>query len=166
MESWDKKIQVIKGTYGEELVRGYLESNGWIVYSPATQGAHAFDNLCVKDKKNIVIAEIKTKARMTYYNATGFNIASFNEYKYIQDKYKLDVFVFFVDEFLKKIYGNKLSILEKSYSAKDGEYPKRMKNIILFSLEIMKDVAIIKESDCEFLKKASSRNYDYSKEKN
>jgi len=159
--SWHDKKEVQKGDYGEGLVREYLESSGWIVYEPKTEGPHAFDKLCVKDKQTIVIAEVKTKARMNNWNATGFNIKSFNEYKYIVDKYGIDIFVFFVDEMLRKIYGNKLSTLEKHYIAKDGVFPMEKKNIILFSLESMKMIKDLDENDVKYLIEHSNRNYEY-----
>lgn len=167
LANWEDRIEVKKGSYGERLVRNYLESRGWIVYEPVTGKAHAFDKLCVKDKKNIVISEVKTKAKMNLWNATGFNVKHYNEYRLIQDKYGIQIFIFFVDEMLKKIYGNKLSVLEKEYVAKDGKYPKTLKikrdskEIILFSLEIMKFIADIEDKDSIELKNNSSRNYDY-----
>lgn len=162
MANWSDKIQVQKGDYGERIVRNYLESKGWIVYEPETEGPHAFDKLCIKDKKHIVIAEVKTKARMNKWNATGFNIKSYNEYLFIQNKYGIDVFIFFVDEYVKSIYGNKLSILEKPYTAKDGVYPMKLRNIIVFSLETMKTISEISEKDSLYLKEHSSRNYEYA----
>src|SRR6056297_3145749 len=96
MESlWSSRTEVIKGDYGENLVRKYLEKNGWIVYAPITDGPHAFDRLCVKDKKYIVIAEVKSKSRLNNLNATGFDYKHFEEYKLIQDVHNLNVFVFF-----------------------------------------------------------------------
>ena len=162
MENWENKIQVKKGNYGEKIVRKYLESNGWIVYEPETSGPHAFDMLCVKDKEKIIIAEVKTKARMNKWNATGFNIKSLNEYSFIQKKYGIDIFIIFVDEFLKKVYGNKLSELIKPYKAKDGDYPKTINNeIILFSLEKMINVADITDDEAVYLIENTKRNYPY-----
>lgn len=162
MGNWADKIQVKKGDYGEKIVREYLENKGWIVYEPRSGGPHAFDKICVKDKKYIIIAEVKTKARMNKWNATGFDIKHYFEYKNLQTKYGIDVFIFFVDEYMKQIYGNKLSILEKEYIANDGKYPRQLKNeIIIFSLESMIKVADIKEEDSQYLKENSSRNYNY-----
>lgn len=162
MKNWKDKIQVKKGFYGEKIVRNYLEDRGWIIYIPYTNGPHAFDHLCVKDKRRIIIAEVKTKARMNKWNATGFNVKNYNEYLFIQNKYRIEIFIFFVDEYLKSIYGNKLSILKKPYRAKDGKYPMIIKNIILFSLEVMKTISKISDEDSLYLKRHSSRHYDYT----
>lgn len=160
-ENWHDKKQVQKGDYGEMLVRKYLESSGWIVYEPKTEGPHAFDKLCVKDKKHIIISEVKTKARMNKWNATGFNIRSYEEYNLIIDKYGIDIFVFFVDEMLKQIYGNKLTLLRKEYIAADGVYPMKINNIIVFSLECMKTITKLNDNDIDYLINHSSRNYEY-----
>ena len=94
--SWADKIQVKKGDRGEEIVKTYLEKKGFIVYNPATSGAHAFDILAVKDKVKFVIAEIKTKPKMLKYNSTGFDIRNYNEYVTVQDKTGINVFIFFI----------------------------------------------------------------------
>lgn len=158
---WEDKTQVKKGNIGEELVLNYLEKNGFIVYKPVTKSAHGFDNLATKDKKIVIMAEIKTKARLTYIEATGFNYKHYLEYKFISEKHSLPIFVFFVDEYLKKIYGNWLKELEK----KIDNFPRKIKNntIILFSLKNMKDICKLPDEKCEELKKLSTRNYEYEK---
>lgn len=162
MNNWNDKIQVKKGNYGEKLVKNYLESKGWVVYNPETDGPHGFDKLYVKDKKHLVIVEVKTKTRLNKWNATGFDIKDYEGYLFIQNKYGLEVFIFFVDEHLKSIYGNKLSVLKEKYIAKDGVYPMKLKNIIVFSLETMKTSSKISDEDSLYLKEHSSRNYDYT----
>ena len=162
MENWNSKPTVQKGNFGEEIVRRHLEKFGWIVYEPKTAGAHAFDKLCVRDKKEVCIVEVKSKARMTKYNATGFNTRHLNEYKFIQDKYGIDVFCFFVDEGLGKIYGQSLSNLMQEYKAEDGTYPKIIGSVTVFSLEVMKDIAILTDDEIRFLKDSSTRNYEYA----
>jgi len=161
--NWQDKPQVKKGNVGEELIRKYLEKNGWIIYEPITEGAHAFDKLCVKDKKFLVIAEVKTKARLNKLNATGFDVKHYNDYCLIEKKYGIDVFMFFVDEYMREIYGNKLSILRQEYEAKDGIYPKLIAGdkIIIFSLDKMIHVADIPNDKVEQLKKYSTRSYEY-----
>jgi len=156
---WENKIQVKKGNIGEELVLKFLEEQGYIVYKPITNSAHCFDNLAIKDKRTAIIAEIKTKARMTYIEATGFDYRYYKEYKFISEKYKLPIFIFFVDEHLKEIYGNWLSLLEKEV---DG-FPRKISNdkIILFSLKNMILISKLSVDKCEELKKLSTRNYDY-----
>ena len=161
---WEDKIQVKKGDYAEDIIHNYLESKGFIVYKPETDGAHGFDRLAVKNKKGMVIAEIKAKARMTNYEATGFDEKSYNEYKFIEKKHNIPVFIFFVDEGMKEIYGNWLRKLEEE-SEDDVKYPNtsilRHKGIILFSLKKMIHIGYLSSEQIEFLKNHSSRNYDY-----
>ena len=157
---WEDKTTVKKGNIGEKLVLKFLESQGFIVYEPITASAHGFDKLAVKDKKIAIIAEIKTKARMNKYEATGFNYKHYKEYKFISKKHNLPIFIFFVDEYLKSIYGNWLKLLEVE---KDG-FPLLICNdkIILFSLKNMKTVAKLSDEDCKELKKYSTRNYNFN----
>lgn len=167
MASWESRIEVQKGNRGERIVRDYLESKGWIVYEPKTQGAHAFDKLCVKDKKHMIIAEVKTKARMNKWNASGFNTSHYEEYLNIHNKYGIEIFIFFVDEKYKQIYGNKLSVLKQPYKASDGNYPMKVntqygKTVTIFSRDVMIDIATINDEDAQFLKEHSKRNYSYS----
>lgn len=163
--SWQDKIQVKKGNIGEKIVRNYLEKKGFIVYEPKTNGSHPFDKIAIKDKTNMIIIEVKTKSRMNKYNATGFNLRSYKYYKLIRDKYNLPLYCFFVDEYLGKVYGNKLSILEEEYKNNKGvEYPntKIVKDIILFSLDKMKTIHTLTENEKESIKKHNTRNYEYN----
>lgn len=160
--TWQNKIQVQKGDYGEDIVQRYLESRGFIVYKPDTNGKHGFDRLAVRDKKEMVIAEIKSKARMKKYRATGIDIRHYEEYKFIQSKHKIPVFLFFVDEWIGKIYGNWLYELEKE-SIDDTNYPNTdiKPGIIFFSYVKMKQIHDLTSEQIAFLKNHSSRNYDY-----
>jgi len=159
---WQSKPQVKKGNLGEMIVDGYLIERGYIPYSPAEIGSHAFDRLAVKDKKDIVIAEVKTKARLNKFNATGFNIEHYKDYKLISNKYNIPIFVFFVDEMLKRVYGNFLSELDKTI-VDDLEYPNtnKIKGIILFSLKSMRFIKDLTDNEITELKRLSNRNYDY-----
>lgn len=156
MIKWQDKIQVRKGNFAEKIVHEYLESKGYIVYIPQTEGGHAFDRLAIKDKEHVIIAEIKAKAKLNNYNETGFEYRHYLEYKKISLKHNLPVFIFFVDEMLKEIYGNFLSVLEKNNrKAPWGEQ-------ILFSMNDMKrDIYKLSNEDVEYLKENSTRNYQY-----
>lgn len=164
---WDDKIQVQKGNVGEQIVFKLLEDKGYVVYRPITEKAHAFDNLAIKDKKTVMIAEVKTKARRNNYYDTGINLSHYEEYKYIYDTYKIPVFIFFVDEMEKTIYGNYLDILEKPYNfiARDNyrscNYPLIQGNIIYFNLDKMKVLCELENNVSEQLKNLSTRNYKY-----
>ena len=86
--NWNDRIQVKKGNLGEEIVLKKLEEKGYIVYKSITEKDHAFDFLAVKDKKVFIIAEVKSKARFNKFEATGIDIKSFEEYKYIYENQK------------------------------------------------------------------------------
>lgn len=159
--NWEDKPQVKKGDYGEMLVDKFLEKKGFICYFPKTKGAHWFDRLAIKDKKTVVVAESKTKARMNKYPATGFNYKNYLEYKRIYETHKIRVFVFFIDEWLKKIYGNFLPQLEVEKEIDGIKYPLRINNVIVFPLKNMRNIADLSDKDCAYLKKHSTRNYDY-----
>lgn len=163
--NWEDKTEVKKGNIGEFIVKNYLESKGFIVYEPVTKGSHPFDKIAVKDKNNMVIVEVKTKARMNKFNATGFNIKSYEYYKFLKDKYNIPLYCFFVDEYLGKIYGNKLGVIEKKYiDNKEVLYPNTeiVKNIILFSLDSMHTIHTLTNSETKEIKKYNTRNYKYN----
>ena len=84
------------------------------------------------------------------------------EYKNISEKYHLPIFLFFVDEMLGKVYGNKLSYLEEKIKTSDGtQYPLEQKGIIYFPLERMKPIAILDIKSVMEIKQLNTRNYEY-----
>jgi hypothetical protein len=163
---WNDKITVKKGNIGERLVDEYLLARGYIPYRPVEGYAHPFDRLCASpDKRTIFVADAKAKPARKYYPDTGINIKTFNEYKYIQDKYNIDVFLFFVDEDAMRIYGEFLRVLEKprriEHNGKELRYPLMQPPIIYFPLSIMRNIAPIKPDDVAMLKHYSTRSLDY-----
>ena len=42
---WQNKITVKKGDFAEEIIRGFLEEKGFVIYEPITNGAHCFDKI-------------------------------------------------------------------------------------------------------------------------
>ena len=158
--NWNDKKEVKKGNIGEQIVNNYLEKEGFVIYKPITDSAHSFDRLAIKDKKQLIIAEIKTKARRNKFKDTGFNLSHFNEYKKISEKHNLPVYIFFVDEMLGEVYGNWLSILEEPYE-KILKYPYIHNDIIYFHLNKMKQICNLTETEIIELKKYSQRSYKY-----
>lgn len=163
VRSWEIASQ--KARIAEEIVWQYLERLGYIVYRPISEGAHAFDILAVKDKKKVIIAEVKAKARRNYYPDTGINHRHYQEYKAIANKHNLNVFLFFVDEMLEMIYGNWLHILECKCKIKHKgkliDYPLLEKGIIYFPLSKMIRICDLKVEESEALKSKSQRSYSY-----
>lgn len=176
MTAFNQLPTTIKGNLGEFIVDKYLLGKNIIPYSPKADIAHPFDRLCAStNKKNIFIAEVKTKASRSYYPDTGINLKSYEEYKFIENKYGIDVWMFFVDEYKKKIYGNKLSNLDKPveiiHKNKILNYPLIQPNaigrkIIYFPLEFMVDVCDIDDKVSEELKELSTRSYEYERNNN
>lgn len=163
--SWDQKLTVIKGNFGEAIVDNFLEKKGFICYFPKTKGAHWFDRVAIKDKKKIVVVEVKTKARLNKYPATGFDLRSYKEYKRVYEEHKIDVFVFFIDEMLKKIYGNFIRNLEAPVEIDGKKYPMQLnfgyQTTIVFPLTNMRHICDLTEDQCQFLKIHSNRSYQY-----
>ena len=160
--TWRNKPSVAKGNLAEAIVKEFLQNKGFIVYEPVTDGAHGFDMLAVKDKKQFIIAECKAKAKRTKYDDTGFNIRHYFEYKFVQEKHGIPVFVFFIDEHLMEIYGNFLAKLEKETLHEGEQYPKWHNGIVYFPMcNMLRDIARLTEKDSDALKSYSRRNYEY-----
>jgi hypothetical protein len=163
--NWSEKQQVIKGDFAESIVDKFLEEKGYIIYNPKTSGAHAFDRIAIKDKKQMIIAESKAKARRKYYYDTGINYKHYKGYQAISKKHNLPVFLFFIDEYQGNIYGNFLERLSQeiiyTYNGKIKKYPCIENNIIYFCLTNMMNICDLTDKEVEFLKNNSTRNYSY-----
>jgi len=167
MADWSKAVK--KGALGEFIVDALLSKKNIVPYHPVFDGPHPFDRLCASlDKKRLYIIEVKTKARRTHYPDTGINIRHYNEYKYVRDHYNIPVFLVFVDEGERRIYGNFLTKLEKPkavaterWHAPIVNYPLEENGIIYFPLNSMIDIAKLDEREAEKLKELSARSYLY-----
>lgn len=171
---WQQKQEVIKGNMGEKIIYELLRKKGWIVYKTIMEGGHCFDFLATKDRKELLIVEVKTKPKRLKYPDTGFNLRHYNEYKRISEKHNLKVFVAFVDESEGRIYGNYLNELEKpktiTANGKQITYPLiyspygNETGTVYFPVENMVTIASLRNEDIANLKAHSTRNskYDYS----
>ncbi len=93
--SWEDKTTVKKGNIGERIVSDYLNSKGFIIYEPKTDGSHGFDRIIQKRDKNeiyLAIVEIKSKSRRIYLPDTGINYNHYLEYIEFSKKYNLPFF--------------------------------------------------------------------------
>lgn len=158
--NWEELKSVKKGNIGEEIAKEYLESKGYIIYKPVTDGAHAFDNLAIKDKTTLVVVEVKTKPRRKYYNDTGINVKHYKDYKDISEKHNLKVFIFFVDEYQGSVYGNELKNLVKPVNDKKN-YPLIEKGIIYFHLSNMHTISKLTRQQIDKIKEHTNSNYKY-----
>lgn len=164
--NWQNLPSVQKGNIGEKLVNSFLIGKGYIPYSPDVDGAHPFDRLvAAPDKKTIFIADSKAKPARKYYPDTGIDVRHYSEYKFIQDKYNIDVFLFFVDEEKREIYGGFLRHLDKikniDHNGKILIYPLEQNGIRYFPLEQMTHVANIPVLDAMAMKHLSQKKQEY-----
>jgi Holliday junction resolvase-like predicted endonuclease len=162
---WENKITVKKGNLGESIVRRALEKKGYIVYKAITEKAHGFDFLAVKDKRVFVIAEVKSKARMNKFEATGIDVRHLNDYVTVMEQQNLKVVLFFVDEHPKekRVYCQSLYELLIPCVVDGVEYPNYSiaKGIVLFPLSKMIEVEKLTDDESNTLTELSSRNYEY-----
>lgn len=165
MADWNSKKEVKKGNVGEKVIKIFLERKGFIIYKPETEGKHAFDMLAVKDKKQIIIAEVKSYPRRNYYADTGLNLNHYREYKNIIDTYHFPIFLFFIDEMKGEIYGNWLTRLEEPYKAGKLTYPLIQSGTtgkrIYFPLCHMISIGKLSDEEVKALKEYSTRKYEY-----
>jgi len=169
MDNWHNKPTVKKGDIGESIVDKHLLSKGFIPYHPGSPGSHPFDRLVAsRDKKTIFIADTKSKPARRYYPDTGIDVRHYNQYKYIQDKYGIDVYIYFVDEDSGTIYGNYLNTLDKPYGIKHGNksiyYPLVDRGIRYFPLTAMEQIGNIPKNELKKLREYSTRNPAYIEE--
>jgi len=162
ISSWNSRKSVKKGDIGESLVDAFLLAKGCIPYAPQADKAHPFDRLCATgDKKTIFIAEVKTKARRTKYPDTGIDSTAIAGYSDIQEKHRLRVFIFFVDEGEGRIYGNWLNDLRQQiqviHNGKELSYPMTSFGIVYFPMEVMRDICELKAEVITELRALSSR---------
>lgn len=155
------KTALKKGYIGEKIVKEYLLARGLVPYVPDFDGAHPFDFLCAsRDKKNMVIADAKAKARMnkkfegSYVN--GINECHFEQYSFLSNKYGLPVWLFFIDEMEKRVYGNSLNKLTPKSFVIEFKVKTRM-----FRLEDMKNVKELNDEEIDALRSLSQRKYEY-----
>jgi hypothetical protein len=167
--AWADRTTVKKGDIGESIVDNFLKSKNVVPYQPVFDGAHPFDRLlATPDKKSLFVADVKTKARRTFYPDTGIDVKHYDEYMHIENKHNLKVFLFFVDEDEQRVYGGWLFDLTKNrrvnHNGKVLDYPIRQGKLIYFPLEAMQPVCSLEQSQCSSLKQFSTRNYQYASE--
>lgn len=161
------EVSLMKGRYGEEIVRRYLEAKGYVVYNPVTDGAHAFDILAIKDKSKCIAIDVKAKSRRTKYPDTGINQKHLECYELFSKTHNMQFWLFFVDEFLGTIYGNTLSELSEIRMENGIKYPLYWQShnggadIVYWPLSAMKTVHVLTDKEKRELADLSQRNYDY-----
>ena len=162
--NWEDKPQVKKGNIGENIVDQYFEGQGYIIYKPVTNAAHLIDRLYVKDKKKLIFADTKTKAKRNKYPDTGFDYQHYKDYQMLQEM-GLEVWIFFVDEVEAIVYGNTLEKLSEPqivhHEGKTIKYPLRWGEIIYFYRKSMIDISLLSVEEVSEIKSYNTRNYEY-----
>jgi len=151
--NWEELKQIKKGDIGEKIVCNYLEQKGYIIYKPFTKGAHYFDMLATKNKKKVIALDVKTKARLNSYEATGINLKHYEDYKRLINLTKIPFYIFFVDEMEGKVYTQLLNKLPEPF--------KLNEKIVCWYLKDLIYLFDISEQEKQELKKYNTRNYDY-----
>lgn len=164
---WEDKPQVQKGMVGEAIVMDWLRQKGFIPYTTAADCPHPFDYLCAsKDKKTIFVADAKSKPARTRYPDTGIDIRHHAQYLHIRNRYKLHVFLFFVDEDAGKIYGNFLDVLNKPRMVKHNgavlRYPLNAGGIRYWPLSAMRPIGKLTDEQIATLRELSTRAPAYA----
>jgi hypothetical protein len=148
------EIALKKGELGENIIREYLESKGWIVYFPFTKNkAHAFDILCTLNKEKVIAIDVKTKARMNKFNAQGIDLRSYNEYLKFKEKMSIEFYLIFVDD--------------KNGDVHTFEIGQKIESIIINKIifwwvKDMKFMFNIGKEKIEELSKYDQRGYDFN----
>jgi len=166
---WENKKTVIKGNKGEELVAEYFESKGWVVYRHSKNGAHPFDLLCVKNKSEMMIVEVKTKKSRGAYPDTGIDKRHYDDYVEATKNLPTPLFIAFVDDKEGRDYGNYFSELIKPYKCKETHrwYPWVQEDDystkVYFALENMEDLFDLEEKAIIELDGMYQGDFEYSR---
>lgn len=165
-----EKIQTKKGDFGELLVDEYIKSRKKMIpYEPVWPGAHPFDRILASpDKKDLLILDVKSKARRQMYPDQGIDFKHYIQYKTISEKYNIPVFLVFVDEGMGEAYGNYLRNLEIPVSIRvrdqEKDYPSiefSGAKIIYFPISNMITLFHLTSEQQKALRDLSSRNPSY-----
>lgn len=170
MKEFKNLDQVQKGDIGEELVAHELTRRGYNVMKPFFDSKpHLIDLYAYTDAGGFY-ADVKTKARMNKWEATGIDANDFKKYLKLAKKNK--VVLFFVDEMLKSVYYCMVEEAAKECVVDGIKYPNYdllghlRPPVVLFPLKIMKQLCDINEKLVAEIKKKSekTRNYEYKGE--
>lgn len=114
---FNERIETMIGYVGEEMIKEIFENNGCVVYTTRTKKSHPVD-LIVFDGKDdkMIYVEIKTKPRRCFYEDTGINLKScWKRYNRLINRFKVNLFIYFIDEFEECIYSINLNKIIKNF---------------------------------------------------
>jgi len=150
--NWKPKVK--KGNIGENIIINYLEKKGFIIYKPITKAAHWIDIVATKNKNEIYAIDVKTKARMNKWPATGIDIKHYKDYKRLKKLCNINVYLFFIDDKLGTIHCAELKKLSKGFNPN--------KKIIAWYLEEMELIHTLTKNQITQLTKHDTRNYVFN----
>ena len=144
-----------KGEIGEDIIRKYLESKGWIVYFPFTKNkAHYFDMLATKDKEKVIALDVKSKARLNNWCAQGIDLRVYNQYMKFFNDTNIPFYLIFIDEQTRDVHLCDLPKMKNYFNPN----PK----IIAWYLADMQFMFNISNEEQERLKEFTQRNYEFN----
>lgn len=160
------ELALEKGAVGERVCRLRLERQGWVVYQPITEGSHAFDMLAIQNKARAVAIDVKAKARLNKWRATGINQKHFETYQAFSQAHLMPFWLFFVDEHERKIYGNCLEALEQPVDIDGRTWPAVMTfagvPTRVWHLDQMITISDLDEMTATELSTLSQRSYEFA----
>jgi Holliday junction resolvase len=167
--SFKEKTSSKKGSYGEELVKNFLEQKGFVVYAPLTDAPHSFDFLCMSgDKKDFFAVEVKSFARRLKYKDVGIDQRHYEAYLHFKKKSGFKVFIMFVCHIQKAVFMASLDKLQQEYIDKKNRktYPcfennKGNRKRVYFHFDTMSKVATLTEQQARKLAELSNINPIY-----
>ena len=109
--------------------------------------------LATRNKKKVIALDVKTKARLNSYEATGINLNHYEDYKRLINSTKIPFYIFVVDEMEGKVYAQLLNKLPEPF--------KLNEKIVCWYLKDLIYLFDISEQEKQELKKYNTRNYDY-----
>jgi hypothetical protein len=166
-------VSFTKGSVAEQEVVAYLERRGYRVYRAVTPGSHPFDFLAISPSNRVYIVECKAKASRNHYPDTGIDEKHYKTYKALSDALGVEVILIFVDEKVGRVYGHRLSVLDKprriQHEGRLIRYPLTEQyangvRIRYFPICAMVHLFNLAASTQKRLMNLSNRSYDYDSE--
>jgi hypothetical protein len=103
---------LMKGELAEAFVRKHFEHRGWVCYKHfTTNKAHGFDIMGTINKGTPIIFEVKAKARLNKFDATGVDKNAYNKYKKFVEESGMIFWLIFVDEYVGDVRGQEFKKL-------------------------------------------------------
>ena len=169
--------QAKKGDIGERIVRQYLQSNGWFVYSllDDPDRAHPIDTVAMK-QDNLILLDVKTYPRRQNHSDTGIDQHHRMRYIDLSKRHNLRVFIAFCDEIEMRIYGHWLHILEKQRptgtvegswfkgreTVSPWDYPQFWQSKVYYPLSVMEHVCDLSDEQVDSIAQFTTRKKVYT----